>query len=667
MNILKMSKPNLLLVGLMMIAIFLCFYSPVNAAQEGDYTYTVTNGESQITKYTGGGGSVTVPSTLGGAPVTTIGIQAFWRCTSINSVAIPQSVNRICDGAFLECTSLTSVNLPEGLTFIDNETFYGCGSLKSIIIPQSVKSIGINAFYCCYQLAGDLVVPKGVTDIGDLAFYSCTNLKNASIPDTVKTIGAQAFWGCSGLTNITVPQSVTIVGWGCFGSNSNLSILKFCSATTVISIDPLGFRETIPTSTKIIGYSTSTAKDYAIKYGQAFEAIDSAPLPGAMTVSVKPTTYSNEDVVINWATATNATQYSIKVINAICQPGVPDQVYNYTVTGNSVNIGKLPVGSYFVQMTPYNSAGAGPASSSVYFSVNILPIPGSTTVTATKPLFSTNENVVLNWTAATNASQYQVIVWPYSELILGTRVYDSITTDNFKDIGKLPDGNYLVGVIPSNSSGAGPTGYISLSVNTKVENLSSPVLPVDKNLGSWYGLTYQNHEKITHENGSISYDKCQYYAIDINRSNSDSWDADKGQEIRAIDSGTLTTAESGLVQISHDKPLVLKNGVIIKTWNSLYGHLQLKSGITKGMYVNKGDVIGYISNINVPDGNNHLHFSIFKKYSTDINDAISPFWLSGDYDTNGISGSFIYADDPSGTRLPAGLYEDRIFRAVPTS
>lgn len=73
MRILK----NTFLVGIMMIAMLLCCNSQVQAAQGGDYTYTVTAGQAQITGYTGAGGDVTIPSTLGGAPVTSIGDQAF--------------------------------------------------------------------------------------------------------------------------------------------------------------------------------------------------------------------------------------------------------------------------------------------------------------------------------------------------------------------------------------------------------------------------------------------------------------------------------------------------------------------------------------------------------------------------------------------------------------
>ena len=56
------------------------------AAADGSYTYTVENGKATMTGYTGPGGAVAVPATLGGCPVTTIGECALWECTSLANV-----------------------------------------------------------------------------------------------------------------------------------------------------------------------------------------------------------------------------------------------------------------------------------------------------------------------------------------------------------------------------------------------------------------------------------------------------------------------------------------------------------------------------------------------------------------------------------------------------
>ncbi len=64
---------------------------PVLALQSGDYTYELNPGNTTvtITGYTGSGGVVSIPSTLAGKTVTSIGQSAFQSCTSLTSVTIP--------------------------------------------------------------------------------------------------------------------------------------------------------------------------------------------------------------------------------------------------------------------------------------------------------------------------------------------------------------------------------------------------------------------------------------------------------------------------------------------------------------------------------------------------------------------------------------------------
>src|SRR6266481_3102485 len=67
------------------IPLLLLLARPVVLEAE-DYLHTTNNGTITITKYTGLSGVVTIPSTINGLPVTTIGNYAFSRCTSITSV-----------------------------------------------------------------------------------------------------------------------------------------------------------------------------------------------------------------------------------------------------------------------------------------------------------------------------------------------------------------------------------------------------------------------------------------------------------------------------------------------------------------------------------------------------------------------------------------------------
>ena len=105
------------------------------------YTYTVTAGEAQITKYTGTGGVVTIPSTLGGAPVTSIGFNAFYNCTGLTSISLPQGVTSIGQNAFFYCQSLTSISIPQRVASIGVGAFTGCTGLTTITFNSAITTI----------------------------------------------------------------------------------------------------------------------------------------------------------------------------------------------------------------------------------------------------------------------------------------------------------------------------------------------------------------------------------------------------------------------------------------------------------------------------------------------------------------------------------------------
>ncbi len=143
---------------------------------------------------------------LGG--VTSIGDSAFYGCSGLASVTIPNSLTNIGSGAFYICLGLTNVVFGNGVISIGGSAFQYCSALKSVTIPNSVNSIGAYAFDSCSGLAS-VVIGTGINSMGSQAFYNCSGLTNLLIDNGVTTIGYAAFVDCSNLTSVTIPNSIT--------------------------------------------------------------------------------------------------------------------------------------------------------------------------------------------------------------------------------------------------------------------------------------------------------------------------------------------------------------------------------------------------------------------------------------------------------------------------
>ena len=124
--------------------------------------------------------------------------------------------------AFSGCSSLKSIEMANSVEKIGNNAFERCISLKSILIPNSVKEIGSEAFKGCASLE-NIAISNSVRELWNGVFENCISLKNIDIPDSVRRIGTFAFKGCISLECISLPDS----------EDYNIDDYVFCNCTSL--------------------------------------------------------------------------------------------------------------------------------------------------------------------------------------------------------------------------------------------------------------------------------------------------------------------------------------------------------------------------------------------------------------------------------------------------
>jgi hypothetical protein len=130
---------------------------------DGEWTYKLNESdEATLTSYSGTGGDVVIPASVGGHTVKTVG--AGWPAvfgngnTTVTSVTVPDGVTNIGACAFYQCTGLTNVTIPDSVTSIGDDAFSKCGRLTSVTIGKGVTSIGDNVFW--YSEVTSATIPR---------------------------------------------------------------------------------------------------------------------------------------------------------------------------------------------------------------------------------------------------------------------------------------------------------------------------------------------------------------------------------------------------------------------------------------------------------------------------------------------------------------------------
>ena len=170
--------------------------------------------------------------TLQGTNYTVVGIgnEALKGDTSLRSISLPATIQYIGNEAFSGCIKLKQTNSRawEDLQTIGASAFYGCSALDSIYIPDAVQTIGKSAFMDCKNLTS-ISLPTGLKNIPDECFHKCPLGTEIIVPEGVETIGKYAFEGTEEARlkakSIALPSTLKEINFAAFYLHDGLKTI----------------------------------------------------------------------------------------------------------------------------------------------------------------------------------------------------------------------------------------------------------------------------------------------------------------------------------------------------------------------------------------------------------------------------------------------------------
>lgn len=197
---------------------------------------------------------------------------AFYNCSGLKEVQLPDTVKIIAEYAFCDDVKLDTINL-ENITTIGREAFNNCKALKTINTPKTF-AIGKLAFADCIELA--YIDLTSLRNAGEEIFNTCTNLKSVKLgKDTKLSYGMFAFsglqevellekvqipenifYGCESLEKVTLPDNDIAFGANIFYNCKSLKEVIFKDNTNIVKTESAIFagtaleKFTVPTTSK---------------------------------------------------------------------------------------------------------------------------------------------------------------------------------------------------------------------------------------------------------------------------------------------------------------------------------------------------------------------------------------------------------------------------------
>lgn len=231
--------------------------------------------------------SVTLPESLERLPS-----HCFDGCSSLSTISLPPTLKSLPSYCFNYCSSLSSITIPSDITIIPDYCFCYCSSLSTFELPSSITSIGESAFVAC-TLLPSIKFPEGLRSIGADAFHSCSAISSLDLPTSLSSLGERAFAWCTSLASVRLPSNMTTVPSGCFLCCEELTSIFWPQALTNIedsAFSGCGFKNCnytleLPSTVTSIGISS-------------FEGTHHLILPSASFISIVPRSFKKGEVFL---------------------------------------------------------------------------------------------------------------------------------------------------------------------------------------------------------------------------------------------------------------------------------------------------------------------------------------------------------------------------------
>lgn len=203
----------------------------------GNVLYFLDKASGTITGFAGEPTDITIPTSLGGYSVVSVGSRAFAGSPTLRSVSIPEGITTVSAEAFASCPNLSGVEIGSTVSYIGSKAFANCSNLSQVSfkgIPGYIESdafdntnwivdssaefliLGNTTLLQYNGVAETVVVPAGIKSIAANAFAYNETVKEIILPDTLEKIGDNAFVHCRNLETVTIPETVSHIGAGAF-------------------------------------------------------------------------------------------------------------------------------------------------------------------------------------------------------------------------------------------------------------------------------------------------------------------------------------------------------------------------------------------------------------------------------------------------------------------